>query len=399
MGCTTKLGNGVAIPTDPTHPGGALTGTCTTAAGTAVCSSGVCDTTTNECGHANGTGTCTIATGPMICVSGVCSVDGTCEPAGGCNVDADCHNGDWCDEAINTCKAQLSNGTPIPTDGGHTNPTLTGACSAAAGLLVCVSGVCDMTSNECGYGSGDGPCTAENGSVVCQSGLCATNGTCQPTVPCTMDSQCATAQWCDESAGFCVATLSNGQPIPTDTGHTNPTLNGMCTTAAGTLVCTSKVCDTNDNECGYANGDGPCTVATGPMVCRSGSCSTSGTCQPSSGCNVNSDCPNPSDPVCNPTTHICGPATDGGVNDGGGTSDGSTFGDGSTTGDSGSGDGSTGPGQGTENDQGGYIEGGGCASEVAGHARAPFSSSVLAGAGVIGLLVSRRRKRRPVTTA
>ena len=47
--------------------------------------------------------------------------------------------------------------------------------------------------------------------------------------------------------------------FPTLAGHTPP-LTGTCTAAVGTAVCTAAVCDTADNECGLANGDGPCTA-------------------------------------------------------------------------------------------------------------------------------------------
>ena len=48
---------------------------------------------------------------------------------------------------------------------------------------------------------------------------------------------------------------------------------GTCTPAAGALTCVSKVCDTKDNECGYANGDGPCT-ASEPSVAAVFTCET-----------------------------------------------------------------------------------------------------------------------------
>jgi len=71
---------------------------------------------------------------------------------------------------------------------------------------------------------------------------------------------------------------------PTDGPHTNPTLNGTCTAAAGILVCVSAVCDTKDNECGYANGDGPCTVASDRCVARRRAAPTH--VRPAGGCNV-----------------------------------------------------------------------------------------------------------------
>jgi hypothetical protein len=46
--CTTKLANGVAIPTIAGHAP-ALTGVCSAAVGTAVCASGTCKTVSNKC--------------------------------------------------------------------------------------------------------------------------------------------------------------------------------------------------------------------------------------------------------------------------------------------------------------------------------------------------------------
>ena len=42
------------------------------------------------------------------------------------------------------------------------------------------------------------------------------------------------------------------------------------------LAAASNVCDTNDQKCGYAVGDGPCTVgamSNAAVVCRTGTCS------------------------------------------------------------------------------------------------------------------------------
>jgi MYXO-CTERM domain-containing protein len=52
-------------------------------------------------------------------------------------------------------------------------------------------------------------------------------------------------------------------------------------------VCKSGVCDTKDNTCGYANGDGPCSS---DEQCRNDSCfPTSMTCV--SHCQSDADCP------------------------------------------------------------------------------------------------------------
>ncbi|MGH7269948.1 MAG: hypothetical protein ACREJ3_05915, partial [Polyangiaceae bacterium] len=75
---------------------------------------------------------------------------------------------------------------------------------------------------------------------------------------CTADNQCAMAQFCNTQTGTCEGTLPSGTPIPTIGGHT-PVLNGICATGVGPAVCDAGVCDTTNNECGLANGDGPCT--------------------------------------------------------------------------------------------------------------------------------------------
>jgi hypothetical protein len=301
--CTPTLANGTAMPTDVAHANPTLNGTCTAAAGALVCTSAVCDTRDNDCGYANGDGPCTATNGVIDCRSGACSTNGTCEPAGGCNVDADCTSGRWCNETSHTCTPKIGNGGALPTDAAHANPTLDGTCTAAAGTLVCTSGVCDTRDNECGYVNGDGPCTATNGATVCRSGACSTNGTCVPAGGCNVDADCASGNWCTESSHACTPKIGNGGALPTDGAHANPTLDGTCTAAAGALVCTSGVCDTRDNECGYANGDGPCTATNDVTVCRSGACSTGGTCEPAGGCAVDSDCT--SGHYCDESTHTC----------------------------------------------------------------------------------------------
>jgi hypothetical protein len=300
--CVPKVANGQPVPTVPGHAP-ALNGTCTALAGVAACASGVCDTTDNDCGYANGDGPCTAVTGATVCRSGACSTSGTCEPSGGCNVDADCTAGNWCDETTHICTGQLANGTAVPVDGAHTSPTLDGTCTAAAGTLVCTSGVCDTKDNECGYANGDGPCTATNGATVCRSGDCSpTGGVCISTTGCAVDADCSATQYCDTPTAACVAKVANGQAVPTVTGH-SPTLDGTCTTAAGAAACASGVCDTTDNKCGYANGDGPCTATNGATDCRSAACSTNGTCEPAGGCNVDADCS--TGKWCNETMHAC----------------------------------------------------------------------------------------------
>jgi hypothetical protein len=275
--CTPTLGNGQPIPNDGTHTDN---GTCDVSSGAIVCTSGVCDTD-NACGYANGDGPCAGTGTPADCRSGTCSTSGTCEPPGGCNVDADCTTGNWCNEAAHMCTPLLVNGTPIPTDpmnGTHLN----GMCTPASGLIVCLSGVCDPKDNKCGLADGDGSCTGNPGA--CRSGPCSATGICG----CALDTDCTAGNWCFEMTSTCTPQLANGDPIPDDGTHTD---GGMCDLASGMIVCQSGVCDTHDQECGYANGDGPCTPSTSSTECRSGVCGASMLCIASAGCAADVDCP------------------------------------------------------------------------------------------------------------
>jgi hypothetical protein len=247
-------------------------------------------------------------------------------------VDADCTGGQWCNETAHVCTAKLTNGTAMPTDAAHTSPTLNGNCSTAAGTLVCQAGVCDTADNKCGYAVNGGPCSAGTAAAVCRSGSCSANLLCRPAGGCNVDADCTGGQWCNESSHTCTAKLSNGTAIPTDAPHSNPTLNGTCTTAAGSLVCQAAVCDTVDNacgllngsgactalnqatvcrssvcdadgSCGYATNHGPCTPANAATVCRSGVCSVNLLCEPAGGCNVDGDCS--AGDWCNETSHTC----------------------------------------------------------------------------------------------
>lgn len=121
-------------------------------------------------------------------------------------------------------------------------------------------------------------------------------------VGCGNDSQCGSGSWCKVSTAACMPTVANGLPLPIDPPHVAPALNGMCTAAVGSLVCTSAVCDTTDNLCGYAVG-GPCTAGNAATVCRSTTCSAGGTCMTVGGCNVDEDCSNGT--WCTVATHSC----------------------------------------------------------------------------------------------
>jgi hypothetical protein len=431
--CTAKLPDGTPVPTIPGHTP-PLTGTCSTDVGTAVCATGMCNTTSNDCGPATTTPTCTMdsqcastqfcntqtmtctsklpdgtpvptlpghtppltgacsaGVGAAVCVSGTCNMTSNdCGP--GCTMDSDCASTQFCDTQTSTCESKLPNGDMIPTITGHT-PDLTGTCTMAVGASVCASGVCDTNDNECGLADGDGPCTMSNGGVVCQSGVCAANGTCGPGVACTMDSDCAATQFCNTVTAMCTVKLPSGTPVPTLGGHTPP-LTGMCTTDVGAAVCLAAVCDTSNNECGLADGDGPCTTADGAVVCQSGVCNAAGTCGPGQKCTTSADCTNPLAPVCDPTTMICVPEPDGGAanDDGGANGGGDDGGDASsvTPGDAGTGHPRDGGDAGK--DLSGFVEGGGCSMSI------PHGPSDRAGivvlAGLVTLGMRRRRTKR-----
>ncbi|MEI9950294.1 MAG: hypothetical protein WDO74_15275 [Pseudomonadota bacterium] len=97
------------------------------------------------------------------------------------------------------------------------------------------------------------------------------------TIGCAADAECGTGKWCNVLGKTCMPTLVNGAAIPTDTSHSNPTLNGACSVAAGALVCQSAVCDT-DNLCGKKNSSGVCTLTNQAVICRSGVCDADGSC-------------------------------------------------------------------------------------------------------------------------
>jgi hypothetical protein len=326
--CQSKLSNGTSIPNIAGH-NPALTGVCSAAVGTAVCTSGVCDTADNKCGYADGHGTCTGGTAATVCRSSACSTTGACRPSGGCLADADCAANQFCNTVTLACTAKIANGGSIPTISNHT-PALTGACTVPAGAAVCASAVCDA-DNKCGYADGGGTCNSGNGATVCRSGACSVNGTCKPASSCFADGDCTGAQFCNTQTGACVAKLANGAAIPTITGH-SPAISGLCTGAVGTIVCAAGVCDTDnkcgyangagtcsagnaaalcrsgvcdsaDSKCGYANGHGSCTSGNAGTVCRSTACGSSGVCIPVGGCNVDADCAGTE--FCNTQTFAC----------------------------------------------------------------------------------------------
>ncbi len=76
--CNPKLPNERPLPTDPAHTSPVLDGKCSIAAATLICVSGVCDTSDNACGFADGTGPCTQGNAATVCRSGSCKSSGVC---------------------------------------------------------------------------------------------------------------------------------------------------------------------------------------------------------------------------------------------------------------------------------------------------------------------------------
>src|SRR5260370_38314653 len=96
-----------------------------------------------------------------------------CKPASGAcgNVgfaDADCSGMQWCSR--NTCTPKVANGQPLP----NVAP-ISGMCTMANGMRVCLRGVCD-TDNNCGYANGGGACTGMKARTVCPPSVWAAGG-------------------------------------------------------------------------------------------------------------------------------------------------------------------------------------------------------------------------------
>jgi uncharacterized repeat protein (TIGR01451 family) len=254
------------------------------------CVSAVCDADDHKCGFAVGDGPCTAVNAGVVCRSGMCSVGGFCEPSGGCNVDLDCTGGAWCDISAHVCTPQIANGGALPTDTGHLVPTLNGKCTPEAAALVCVSGVCDVADDLCGFAIGDGPCTGADGGVVCRSTLCAilapNLGTC---VGCQTDEQCpGTAPVCDGKE-LCV----------------------QCTPAkAAACIGATPICAAGTETCVPCAGDlgagtaGDCPTPAEPYCFLTGA--SAGECGK---CTMNADCVgHPGGPICDTASGACGVA-------------------------------------------------------------------------------------------
>jgi uncharacterized repeat protein (TIGR01451 family) len=181
---------------------------------------------------------------------------------------------------------QVANTASVAMPSSGSDPSLANNAAGVYNPIASANGVACTTNTDCSSGTCD-----------------MAGGICVPAGGCGADSDCTVAtQWCNTESFTCVPRVANGVAIPT-VSHHSPALTGTCSTAAAAAVCASDVCDTVDNACGYAPGDGQCTIATGPTVCRSGQCSVDGTCNVMNGCEVDGDC-SPGN-WCDESTHVC----------------------------------------------------------------------------------------------
>jgi hypothetical protein len=221
---------------------------------------------------------------------------------GCCMTDADCSSspsGPVCDVAKHLCGVCTVENT-------SNCPAATPACDVSASsdqcVLACNGNNGSSATQACVSGEfpackASGSCTACNGdyqstaTIMCATGApyCSPTGYCGF---CTQNSDCATTNavhtgvYCNTTTGACVTTCS----ADADCGPGN-------------------VCDSKDQKCGYANGDGPCTSANAASVCRSGTCGKSSLeCTPagSNACAGDSDCV-PGKTYCNGSTFSCVP--------------------------------------------------------------------------------------------
>jgi MYXO-CTERM domain-containing protein len=222
---------------------------------------GGCD---NDCSFGNAGASCTAG----ACTIGPCNAGfGNCDSndANGCETvtngsdhdhcgdcDTACTDAQYC--AAGSCTAKKANDV---------------ACAAAD---ECTSGICD-TDDKCGKPNGESCTAAED----CRGGACSVSSMCMDAGKCAVDGDCTSDEFCDTSLHECADKLDNGVVIPTVADH-DPELTGACTDPVGAAVCSSAVCDSTDNRCGFPNGDGDCDGSNAATVCRSGSCGADDKC-------------------------------------------------------------------------------------------------------------------------
>lgn len=298
---------------------------CTAGAGHA---GKVCDTSTGRCGCSSNSDCDATSAGPTCLAGNVC----------GCSADSQCGNGQFCSNSV--CVSKLAIGAAIPNDSLHG-----GTCSVANGSNVCLSGLCNTSTNTCAGPNATTSCTAANqcatnicgsngkcgladfagtcSSVAqCQSGICGVSQVCLAADSCWGDGDCASGKFCDRANKVCTDKLGPGTAIPNDGAlHL-----GSCDSAGA--VCASGACNTTQKTCAAANGvacsgdsqcvvnicgsnglcgiadyEGACVPANGATLCQSGACSIGEVCMQSTDCYVDSDCS--ATQYCERSSHTC----------------------------------------------------------------------------------------------
>jgi hypothetical protein len=279
--CVSKVASGAAMPSDPSHAGTALDGTCTAAQALVACASGACNATTNTCGGGGGAA-CSAA---EQCASNTCTSAHCVPNANGCYVDADCAAGTYCSRASLLCAEPLVPGSPIPSDGLHD-----GVCDAAEAQIVCATGLCNAAKNTCAKANG-ATCSSAN---ECVSNAC-TSGHCVPSPNgCYADDDCTVGRYCDRATLTCAPQLPAGSAIPSDGLH-----DGACSPTEAQAVCATGSCNATQNTCASAAG----VACSNRDQCVSNTCA-SGHCVPSSsGCYVDADCA--AGTYCSRSTLLC----------------------------------------------------------------------------------------------
>ncbi len=287
----------VNIASDPTHCG-SCGKTCSSAGGTATCTSGICGivcsngyadcnsdpsdgcetslTTTSNCG-ACGT-TCSNANGSTTCSSGACSPIcnsgyGDCDsnPDNGCETNLN--------QNVNDCGAC---GTVCSCPNGRTPNCLNGSCGCSA----CSAGTADCdgnSSNGCETNTNTDVNNCGGCGAVCDS----TNGT-----PSCSGGACSIA--CNSGYADCNSSAADG----CETSLTTLTDCGSCGTSCSrnnaTATCSTGACKISTCNSGYSNCDGNdangCETSTNTNVNNCGGCNNVCSCPNGTPSCVNGAC-------------------------------------------------------------------------------------------------------------
>jgi hypothetical protein len=306
---------------------------CSTAGGTASCTSGacgiVCDSSHANCdtniangcevniktdiNNCNACGTkCSTAGGTPSCTNGVCGIvcgaglgncDGNlangCETSttadvnncGGCNVvcnsthgTASCASGTCsitCASGYGNCINGAADGceTTFASDPAHCGNCTT-ACTYAHASGVCNSGTCQLGTCDANYGNCD-----TQSSTGCEAALTTTSNCISCGVTCTNANGTTTCgaggctPTCNTGYMSCDSNANNGceQNTGTDVNHCGGCTN-VCSYANATPVCSGSACSMGTCTYGFANCDS--STATGCEKSVSADTSNCG------GCNV-----------------------------------------------------------------------------------------------------------------